>query len=40
MKDEGTKVVEINDRLSEIDSKLSPDNIGTLKKKQTTLLAY
>lgn len=34
MKSEATKVVEINDRLAEIETKLAPDNIESLKKKQ------
>ena len=34
MKGEATKVVEINERLAEIDSKLHPESVGELKKKQ------
>jgi hypothetical protein len=34
MKSEATRVVEINDRLAEIETKLAPDNVESLKKKQ------
>ena len=34
MKSEATTVVEINERLAEIESKLSTETIGQLKKKQ------
>ena len=34
MKAEATKVVEINERLAEIETKLAPDNVESLKKKQ------